>query len=153
MNYLERSIFIESTPDIINSTASDARRWPEWYANIEKIAVDSIFPQVGGRVDITFSMMGMNLDVRFIQQQFIPAQKSICRIEGRIQGFSRFELLQEDSGCRAVLALKYKNPGGLVIGFASKFLVKELLSSNLETSLENLKKLVEKEISDERTSS
>jgi len=146
MNYLERNIFIQSSPTHINSIASDPHRWPEWYANIEDVAVDHIFPDVGGTVDITFGMMGINLDVRFIQQQFIPAQKSICRIEGRIQGFSRFEVFQEDSGSRAVLALKYKSPGGLILGLASNFLVKEFLSSNFETSLENLKNLVEMEI-------
>ena len=146
MNYLEQSIFIQSSPVNINSIASDPHRWPEWYANIEEVAVDSIFPEVGGTVDLTFSMMGVSVDVRFIQQQFIPAQKSICRIEGRLQGFSRFEVINEDSGSRAVLALKYKSPGGLIFGLASNFLVKELLSSNFETSLRNLKNLVEMEM-------
>lgn len=146
MTIVQRSLHINATPEQIDSIASDPTRWPEWYANIEAAEVDSIFPEVGGKVDITFNVIGIVFNVKFVQSEFIPAQKSVCRIEGRFTGASRFLLTSEETGTRAELALKYKVPGGFLTGLANDYFIKERIEENLETSLTNLKKLVESEI-------
>ena len=83
--------------------------------------------------------------LQFIQQEFIPAHKSICKIDGRFRGASRFLLTQESDGTRVALALKYKLPGGFLSGMANNVFVKDKIKENLETSLSNLKTLVESE--------
>jgi len=146
MTIVQRSLHINATPEQIDAIASDPTRWPEWYANIEAANVDSVFPEVGGKVEITFNVIGIVFNVKFIQSEFIPAQKSVCKIEGRFAGASRFMLTRQDEGTRAELALKYKVPGRFLTGLANDLFVKQKIEENLETSLANLKKLVESEI-------
>jgi hypothetical protein len=73
MTIVQRSLLINATPEQIDAIASNPTRWPEWYANIEAAKVDSIFPEVGGKVEITFNVIGIVFNVRFIQSEFIPA--------------------------------------------------------------------------------
>jgi len=145
MTIVERNILINASPQQVDAIASDPERWPEWYANIDKAKVDAVFPEVGGIVEITFNVIGIVFNVKFVQHEFIPAQKSVCKIEGRFSGASRFMLTQEQEGTLAALALKYKVPGGFFTGLANKLFVKEKIEENLETSLRNLKILVETE--------
>lgn len=143
MTILEHSIYIDTSPDIVDAIASDPRSWPDWYADIEQIRIDPIFPEVGGQVEITFNIMAIKFKVRFTQIEFIPGQKSICQIEGRLHGKTRFMLEPKGNGTQATLTLQYKIPGGWLGGIASKYIVEEKAGENLETSLSNLKKLVE----------
>jgi hypothetical protein len=145
MTLIRKSIIIDATPFDINRIASNPVRWPEWYANIEEAKVDSIFPEVGGVVYIKFNILGVAFNIRFIQQEFIPVQKSVCRIDGRIKGTSHFELIPEGKGTRAILGLNYKVPGGPLLGLANGLFIKEMVNANLDTSLINLKNLVEAE--------
>ena len=145
MTIIQRSILIHAPIEKVDSVASDPKRWTEWYANIEEAKADSVFPDVGGVVDITYNVIGIVFKVQFIQQEFIPAHKSICKIDGRFRGASRFLLTQESDGTRVALALKYKLPGGFLSGMANNVFVKDKIKENLETSLSNLKTLVESE--------
>jgi len=143
MTTLHHSIFIDSPPKFVDAIASDPRSWPEWYADVEQIRIDPIFPEVGGQVEITFNIMSIRFKIRFTQIEFIPGQMSICKIEGRFHGKTRFKLEPEQGGTRAALTLQYKIPGGVFGGIASRFIVEERAGENLVTSLSNLKNLVE----------
>ena len=59
MTIVGSKVQIKATPDQVDIIASDPRRWPEWYANIEKIRIDPVFPEVGGKVEITFILWGV----------------------------------------------------------------------------------------------
>ena len=146
MTIVESNVQIKATPDQVDIIASDPRRWPEWYANIEKIRIDPVFPEVGGKVEITFNFVGVVFKVYFTQQEFIPAHKSVCKIEGRLKGTSQFLVTEESDGSKAVLALNYQVPGGFLGGIANNIFVKKTIQDKLNTSMQNLKSLVESAI-------
>lgn len=146
MTTIQRSIIIKSSVEQVDAIASDPKRWPEWYENIEKVEIDSVFPEVGGVVEMTYNVAGILFKVRFIQNEYIPANRSVCKIDGRFKGATRFMLTEEDEGTRASLAIKYKMPGGVFLGFANNIIVKDRIKENLENSLKNLKDLVESEV-------
>jgi hypothetical protein len=109
----------------------------------QKIRFDPLFPEVGGKVEITFNFVGVSLKVYFTQQEFIPAHKSICKLEGGLKGTSRFILSEESYGSKAELTLNYKVPGRFIGGIANNVFIKNTIQDNLNTSLQNLKSLVE----------
>jgi hypothetical protein len=146
MTIVKSDIYIAATPDQVDALASDPKRWPDWYANIEKIRIDPLFPEVGGKVEITFNIVGVVFKVRFTQQEFIPARKSVCTIDGRFKGTSQFMVSDEESGARAFMVLDYSVPGGFLGGIANSVFIKDTIQGNLDTSLHNLKSLVESEI-------
>lgn len=146
MTIVKSDIHIAATPDQVDAIASNPKRWPEWYANIEKIRIDPVFPEVGGKVEITFNIVGVVFKVRFTQQEFIPASKSICAIDGRFKGTSKFMVSEVVSGARAFMELDYRVPGGFLGDIANNVFIKDTIQGNLDTSLHNLKSLVESEI-------
>lgn len=143
MTIVGSNVQIKATPDQVDIIASDPRRWPEWYANIKKIRFDPTFPEVGGKVEITFNFVGVIFKVYFTQQEFIPAHKSVCKIEGRLKGTSQFILSEESYGSKAELTLNYKVSGRFIGGIANNVFIKNTIQDNLNTSLQNLKSLVE----------
>lgn len=146
MTVVESNVFINATPDQVDGIASNPRRWPEWYADVEKIRIDPVFPEVGGKVEITFNIAGITFKVRFTQREFVPAHKSVCSLDGRFEGTSQFIVSEENNGSRASLALKYRTPGGFLGGVANNVFVRDRIQQNLDASLNNLKGLVESEI-------
>lgn len=143
MTMLERTIFINAPADTVDAVTNDASSWPGWYAGVQKAEADDVFPEVGGKVQVAYKAAGITFNVKFTQMEFVPGQKNVVQMDGMITGLNSTTLTPEGDGTRVTFGFDYEIPGGGIGKALDKLLVERMNAEQLETSLKNLKALIE----------
>jgi uncharacterized membrane protein len=143
MTTLERSVLINASVDAIEAITDDARRLPEWYAGIEQATPDDLFPEPGGKVELVYKAAGVTFNLTQTSVERVPGQVGVNRMEGMIAGTNRMTFAPEGEGTRVTMRFEYEMPGGGVGKLFDRLVVERMNAQNLESSLENLKRLLE----------
>jgi uncharacterized membrane protein len=143
MTTLKRDIFINASAEDIYALTSDARRFPEWYAGIERAEPDDVFPQPGGKVRVDYKAAGISFKLTMTSLEQEPAKRIINQMEGMITGTNRWSYEPEGEGTRVRVEFEYEMPGGALGKLANRLLVERMNAENLAKSLENLKAVAE----------
>jgi uncharacterized membrane protein len=144
MTTLERSVYIDdATTDDIDAVSLDPSRLPEWYAGVESVEPDGVFPEPGGQVDMVYKAAGATLHIKMTSLELERGEYALYRMEGMMEGTTRWVHTPEANGVRLTATFDYELPGGGLGKVVDKLLVERMNAKNLEDSLENLKALVE----------
>ena len=143
MTTVERSILINASGDEIDKITGDGRRLPEWYAGIEKAEPDDMYPDVGGKIVLTYKSAGTKFDIIQTVLERTEGQSAKYQMEGMITGTSEWRYSPEEEGTSVTATFKYEMPGGVLGKMVDKLVVERMNIENLEKSLDNLKRLTE----------
>jgi uncharacterized membrane protein len=143
MTTLKRDIFINASPEAIFKIASEASRFPEWYAGIEATEPDDVFPQPGGKVQMDYKAAGISFEMTMTSLEMEPGKYMVSQMEGMITGTNRWDYEPQEGGTRVSVEFEYEMPGGALGQLANKLLVERMNAENLEKSLEKLKAVTE----------
>lgn len=143
MTTVERSVFINATSEGIDAVSLDPWRLPEWYAGIEHVEPDGVFPQPGGAVKMAYKSAGITFNLTMTTLEHVVGEYILYQLSGMIAGSTRWTHTPEGSGTRVTAVFDYEMPGGGLGQIADRLFVERMNTENLEKSLQNLKALVE----------
>ena len=143
MAKVERSIFIAASGDKIDAITRDGKRLSEWYAGVEKAEPDDIYPNLGGKIVMTYKSGGVKFDIAQTVLERIEGESAKYKMEGMITGTNHWVYTPEGEGTMIKATFDYEMPGGVLGKLADKMVVERMNIENLEKSLNNLKKLAE----------
>ncbi len=143
MASLEKSVFINASPEEIDEVSLNASRWVEWYPGVEEAVPNDGFPELGSVVDVVYKASGATFNLTFTVIEYNPRSSIAYELDGMITGTSRYHYTPEGDGTWLTSNYDYKMPGGFLGKIADKVVVERMNAKNLEDSLENLKALVE----------
>lgn len=143
MTRLERSIHIEGSSEDIDRYSLDPNRLPDWYAGVERVEPDGVFPQPGGVVRMVYKAGPATLNIDMTSQELDRGSHALYRLDGMMEGTTRWTHIPEGDGTRLEAVFEYELPGGGLGKVADRLVVERMNAQNLEKSLESLKQLVE----------
>jgi hypothetical protein len=143
MTTVERSIFINASWEEIDAISLVAERMPEWYAGIEQASSDGVFPEPGGVAEVVYKAAGIKFDMTMTVLEHVLGEYISYQMDGMITGVTTWTTTPEGDGTWLSAAFEYEMPGGGVGQLVDKLVVERMNTENLETSLNNLKALVE----------
>lgn len=145
MTTLEASIYIEAPWEDVEAVSLQPERLPEWYAGVERVESDGIFPAVGGTITLSYRAAGIPFDTDMTMVEHVEGQYTLYELNGMITGTTRWDVAPEQTGTVLTATFEYEMPGGGLGQIADKLFVEKMNAQNLEKSLKNLAKLVEAE--------
>ncbi len=141
---VERSVIIRANPEQINAVALDGSRLSEWYEGIQASTPDSMYPQLGGAVDVTYKAAGINFNLKMKTIEYVDGVSFGLELDGMIKGRTRWELAPRGEGrTKLNCTFQYEMPGGGIGQAVNKMVVEKMNVENLDKSLNKLKVLVE----------
>jgi uncharacterized membrane protein len=143
MTTVERSILIDAPTDRIDEIALDGHRLPEWYVGIEDTRPDNLYPEVDGKVILTYKAAGVTFNISLTVQELVRGSHISYQMAGMMVGTQEWRYTPEGGQIRLTALVEYEMPGGALGKLADKLVVERMNAKNLEQSLENLKALVE----------
>jgi hypothetical protein len=143
MTTLERSVFINASVDAIQAVTLDGWRLPEWYAGVQQVEPDGVYPQPGGAVQMVYKAAGINFNITMTALTLMPGEGASYQLDGMITGTNYWTFTPEGGGTWVTCRFEYEVPGGGLGQALDKLLVERMNTENLERSLNNLKALVE----------
>jgi hypothetical protein len=143
MTTIEKSIFINASPEDITAISLDGSRLPEWYVGIERAYPDELYPEPGGAVDLVYKAAGITFELKMTMLELDYGHYSSYKMEGMITGTNRWVYTPEGDGTWITATFDYDMPGGILGQIANRLMVERMNADNLEKSLNNLKQLAE----------
>jgi uncharacterized membrane protein len=143
MARIEKDVIINATTQEIDEFAINARTWPEWATGIDAVEPDSIFPEKGGKLKVKYKSAGLSFDITFTTRDIVHGQQVIWDMEGMINGFQHWTYEPAAGGIKVKCVFDYSMPGGGLGAIADKLIVERMNTNNIESTLSNLKKMVE----------
>jgi hypothetical protein len=144
MTRVEHAVVVKGTPDRIDEFALRPDTWPDWYVGVQDAVPDSTYPNVGGKIAVKYMSAGARFDIGFTVIEFVKGQVIAYKLEGMINGTSRFTNTSQGDGTILITGtFEYELPGGGLGAIVDKLLVEKMNSDNLNSSLTNLKWQIE----------
>lgn len=143
MARIEKSVIITATTQKIDEYAINAPTWPQWVAGIEAVHPDGVFPEKGGELKVKYKSAGMAFDITMTTREIVHGDHVIFDMEGMINGSQHWQYEPAGGGVKVTCIFDYSMPGGGLGAIADKLIVERMNTSNIESTLANLKKVVE----------
>lgn len=144
MAKIERSVVIDTNWQAVDAVALDGERNGEWYAGVESSSADTTYPQVGGVCTMVYRAGPTTFNLTQKVLEYAPGDYILFALEGGVlKGTSRWSHTPEGNSTQVTCALDYETSGGGLGAIADRLVLERMNTSQLEESLQNLKKLVE----------
>lgn len=146
MTTLARSILIKAPLEAIEAITNDGRRMPEWFAGVTASEPDDRYPEPGGQLKMTYQAAGFEFHITQTNITWEAGRGGTNRMDGPFRGTSQIAYQVEEEGTRVIFRMNYEVPGRGAGRIFDRLLVEKRNARNLEDSLRNLKRLVEREM-------
>jgi uncharacterized membrane protein len=144
MTTIKKSILINAPVEDVEAVMDDQDRLPEWYAGITAAEAEPGYPaEIGSSNNITYKAVGITFETKLTTLEFVPQEQRKFKMEGMVTGINHWQLAAEGDSTRVEVTFDYEMPGGGIGKIADKLVVERTNEKNAETSLANLKALVE----------
>ena len=143
MTRLEHSVLVNAPVESVESILYDASRFPEWVVGVQQAQPDGVFPNVGGAVDVVYSVLGISFPVKMVSVEVYPGQSATTQFEGAINGSNSWSFQPEGAGTWVTCVFEYDMPGGGLGAAIDKIMFEKMNADNLAQGLNNLKALAE----------
>ncbi len=144
MTILEQSIVIDATPGEIEAVSMVPANVPKWYAGIESIEPDGKYPELGGSAKVVYKSGGAAFNLTITMTEREKNRAFTQAMEGMISGSTRTVYEPQGNSTKVTMTFDYEMPGGGVGKLLDRLVVERMNKKNLETTLKQLKALVEK---------
>jgi len=147
----ERSIMIDVPVSSIGDVLGDPVRYPLLFPGTQSVKTDGVFPEVGGRVNLTYRAAGMSFQVDLTVVENDPHHRVIKTQIRDVQCFTNAVLegqnswLWEPEGHSTRLTVRYEHevPRSTYAKQLECDVIRRLNAANVERSLNNIKQLLE----------
>jgi len=143
MTTLERSIHINTTPDMYGDYTDQIARWPEWYAGMEVVESADELQTTGSHVDMVYKAAGVTFNMTVDVLEHIPHQRVVHKLGGMLNGTNTWDITPDAEGTTVTAHFEYEIPGGVLGQIANRLVVEKMNAENLEKSLQNVKSVLE----------
>lgn len=97
----------------------------------------------GSEGEFTFKMLGMKLEGRFEDVEFVPPERRVYRLSGDVIGSMEYHLRSEGDGTHVELVNDTELSGPAIVGKVTEPITKRYLKREMGSMAENLKLLLE----------
>lgn len=100
--YAVNSLQIAATPEVVWAWLVRAARWPEWYANCQRLVFeDGTGPDLQPRTRFSWTTFGARVVTTV--EEYVPAQRLAWRGHGLgAQGYHGWVILPQPAGCLVI---------------------------------------------------
>lgn len=136
------TIDIAASPEAVFDFVADPNNHPEFMPSLEAVSTVSD-NEVGKQGSYTFNMMGAKLDGSFTDTVFERPTERTYELDGDINGPVTWGIKETKSGSRLGYKASLTFPGPTLLGTLTDPFTRRLLQKEIESTLENVKTLVE----------
>ncbi len=105
--------------------------------------------EAGKEGEWTFKVVGMSLEGQFSDTEFDRPNLRSYELEGDIDGSETWRIESADGGSRITYRTRTEVPGPDILGSIAQPIAKRFMRNDAETKLENLKTLLDEQVSAE----
>ena len=143
MTVISKSVAINAPLAAVNAFMDQVDRIPDWFEGITKVEAEAGYPnQVGTKAEFTAKSAGLTVVSNFTLTKRDDSVREF-EIEGMMSGTNKWSLREEGEITHLDLVVDYELSGGVLGKIMDRLLVERTYDSNSETSLQNLKRMIE----------
>jgi len=135
METIEKSIIINAPAEKIFEYIDDPLNDPEWMIGMMEVHEVEGLPGVGRHFHWTFKMVGIPL-------KHVPNRRTVTESQGAVSSTWAADLEPEGDGTKLTMKVEYTIPIP-VLGKLAEHLISKQNQRNLESSMENIKHMLE----------
>lgn len=137
------SVHVDASPEECFAYLRDPDNHVGVVPGLRGIDADPLPDSEGYEGAFTYTVAGVDLDLRFRDVELDPPRKRVFEVTGPMEGVATYEFEAENGGTRFTLTNSYDLPGPNVLGSLAEPLVKRYLQSDVESWAENAKVAIE----------
>ena len=143
MTILEQSTIIKAAADEIEAISNVPANVPKWFAGVESIDPDGTYPELGGLAKLVYKSAGATFNLTLTVTEREPNRVFTQKLDGMFTGSYRTTYQPQGDSTKVTMVFDYEMPGGGVGKLLDRLVVERMNKKNFETSLKQLKALVE----------
>ena len=146
MPVVENSIVINAPVEKVFGILDDAERLSEFVAGVVGVSdISRTEQRVGDSVNVTYSVLGVHLNLKTTIQKWEKNKLVVARLEGAFPGTATTTFNEQDDGVKVTQTFDYTIGGGVLGRALNAVLVERMNERNAQHTRENLKTLCETE--------
>ncbi|MFZ1866801.1 MAG: SRPBCC family protein [Polyangiales bacterium] len=142
METIEKSIIINAPVQKVFEYIDDPRNDPEWMIDMMEVHEVEGPPGVGRHFHWTFKMVGVPLKGQSTTIEHVPNRRTVTESQGGVSSTWAADLQPEGDGTKLTMKVEYTIPVP-VLGKLAEHLVAKRNERNLESSMQNIKQILE----------
>jgi len=143
MAKIEKSVVINAPWEIVDAVSTDGHRIAEWFEGIESSELDGTYPQPGGVMKTHYKAAGMTFEFTNTSQSYEKGDHLTIQMDGMLHGTQHWTVEPQGDSTKLSVVFDYNVPGGGLGKVLDKLVIERTNASNVEKSLQNLKRLIE----------
>ena len=142
METVEKSIIINASPEKVFEYIDDPMSDPEWMIGMVEVHEVEGLPGVGRHFHWTFKMVGIPLKGQSTTIEHVPNRRTVTESQGGVSSTWTADVEPEGEGTKLTMKVEYAIPVP-VLGKLAEHLISKQNRRNLESSMENIKYMLE----------
>ena len=142
METVERSIVINAPVAKVFEYIDDPMNDPEWMIGMVEVHQVEGLPGVGRHFHWTFKMVGIPLKGQSTTIEHVPNRRTVTESQGGVSSTWAADVEPEGAGTKLTMKVDYTVPIP-VLGKLAEHLISKQNERNLESSMENIKHMLE----------
>ncbi|WP_122088484.1 SRPBCC family protein [Halalkalicoccus subterraneus] len=141
---IERDIWMDARPERVFEYMASPTNHLNVMPSLHRVENVEELPSGGHRGDFRFKMVGIPIDGRFEDVEFVPYERRVYEMSGEIEGSMHYTFEPEDGGTRVTCVMDVEFPSR-VLDRVLRPVVRRYNEREVETMLETLKTITEAE--------
>ena len=142
METIEKSIIINAPVEKVFDYIEDPMNDPEWMIGMMEVHEVEGLPGVGRHYHWTFKMVGIPLKGQTTVIEHVPNRRTVTESQGGVSSTWAVDFEPEGDGTKLTMKVEYTIPIP-VVGKLAEHLISKQNERNLESSMENIKHMLE----------
>ena len=142
METFEKSIIINALPEKVFEYIDDPMSDPEWMIGMVEVHEVEGLPGVGRHFHWTFKMVGIPLKGQSTTIEHVPNRRTVTESQGGVSSTWAADVESKGEGTKLTMKVEYAIPIP-VLGKLAEHLISKQNQRNLESSMENIKQMLE----------
>jgi carbon monoxide dehydrogenase subunit G len=142
METVEKSIIINARPEKVFEYIDDPMNDPEWMIGMVEVHEVEGLRGVGRHFHWTFKMVGIPLKGQSTTIEHVPNRRTVTESQGGVSSTWAADVEPEGEGTKLTMKVEYAIPVP-VLGKLAEHLISKQNRRNLESSMENIKHMLE----------
>lgn len=142
METFEKSIIINALPEKVFEYIDEPMNDPEWMIGMVEVHEVEGPPGVGRHFRWTFKMVGVPLKGQSTTIEHVPNRRTVTESQGGVSSTWAADVEPEGEGTKLTMKVEYAIPVP-VLGKLAEQLISKQNQRNLESSMENIKHMLE----------
>jgi len=142
METFEKSIIINAPVEKVFEYIDNPLNDPEWMIGMMEVHEVEGLPGVGRHFHWTFKMVGIPLKGQSTTMEHVPNRRTVTESQGGVSSTWAADVEPEGDGTKLTMKVEYTIPIP-VLGKLAEHLISKQNQRNLESSMENIKHMLE----------